>query len=132
MDPYGNAPGLEEEWAVQAMQFAEQHWQTRHHTPLTPFDDQLYGAFRARFPHLAVDPLDVTELKRPEARVAWRQLLEGVVKELLPDDWNFGTLLRIRDELAYTDDNTVLVPRGQFYCIEVARLRERRRNGSAN
>lgn len=39
-------------------------------------------------------------------------------------DFNMGTLLRLDASKDYDPDNTIIVPRIQFFAIEIARLRE--------
>lgn len=40
------------------------------------------------------------------------------------EDYSFGTLLRADTKGDYKETNTILVPRVQFYAIEIARNRE--------
>lgn len=40
------------------------------------------------------------------------------------EDYSFATLVRLDPQEEYTEANTILVTRIQFFCIEVARNRE--------
>lgn len=119
----GNAANIEEQWAREAGEFSERHWLLRGKAPFTPVDDALLRAFRDEWPRLAIDVLDVNIMKGEE-KLKWQAFLEERIKDLVPDDWSFGTLLRVDHRRGYEADNCVLVPRGQFYCIEIARQRE--------
>lgn len=44
------------------------------------------------------------------------------------EDYSFGTLLRADTKGDYREVNTILVPRVQFYAIEIARNRENLNN----
>jgi len=40
------------------------------------------------------------------------------------EDFNFATLLRVDSKGDYSEQNTTIVPRVQFYCLEIARNKE--------
>lgn len=52
----------------------------------------------------------------------WRPFCEQFKDEV--EDYSFGTLLRLDCTVEFSDKNTTLVPRIQFYAIEIARNRE--------
>lgn len=52
----------------------------------------------------------------------WRPFCEQFKDEV--EDYSFGTLLRLDCKEEFSQDNTTLVPRIQFYAIEIARNRE--------
>mmetsp|Transcript_10421 Transcript_10421/g.31867 ORF Transcript_10421/g.31867 Transcript_10421/m.31867 type:complete len:81 (-) Transcript_10421:111-353(-) len=71
-----------------------------------------------------VKKVNENEMKSPEGKKRWRTFLESVLKPAVNDDYNFGTLLRTDTRGKYEEDNTILVLRGQFYAVEIARNRE--------
>lgn len=89
---------------------------------LTPIDDLIYKAFREEFPTLDVRIIDENDLKSKKEKDKWRPFCERF-KTLL-EDYSFGTLLRSDAEENYSEENTMLVTRIQFLCIEVARNKE--------
>lgn len=89
---------------------------------LTPVDDLIYKAFREEFPILDVRIIDENDLKSKKEKDKWRPFCERF-KTLL-DDYSFGTLLRSDAEKDYSEENTMLVTRIQFLCIEIARNKE--------
>ncbi|KAJ9581257.1 hypothetical protein L9F63_023563 [Diploptera punctata] len=98
-DEYGNDPTVEKMWAMKAFNHAD-----------------IY------FNILCSIKFNEEQLKSQEAKEKWRPFCEkfkGVV-----EDYNFGTLLRLHTEEDYTPDNSIIVPRIQFYAIELARNRE--------
>uniref|UniRef100_A0A6T6L3H5 Polysaccharide biosynthesis domain-containing protein n=1 Tax=Rhodosorus marinus TaxID=101924 RepID=A0A6T6L3H5_9RHOD len=124
---YENAEGLEMSWATEAMGFADRHWELLtgltevKKMKVTSADAELYAAFRAAFPDLAVNVIDEEQMKSKEGKANWRAFLDGFVKRYVEEDYNFGTLLRVDSSGKYDEANTTLVPRGQFYVIEIAR-----------
>jgi len=89
---------------------------------LTPHDEQICRAFRDTFPDMKVDKIDEDELKSPESKTKWRSFCEqfkGIV-----EDYSFGTLLRAICTEDYSEENSILTSRIQFYAIELARNRE--------
>uniref|UniRef100_UPI000B4CC8B3 protein PBDC1 n=1 Tax=Lonchura striata TaxID=40157 RepID=UPI000B4CC8B3 len=89
---------------------------------LTPLDARIHERFRGTFPGLRLQRLEPEQLKSEPAKAKWRPFclaFEGLV-----EDFNFGTLLRLDARGAYTEENSILVPRIQFLAIEIARNRE--------
>lgn len=89
---------------------------------LTPHDEQIYKSFRDVFPNLKVDKINEDELKSPEEKIKWRPFCEQF--KGLVEDYSFGTLLRADCEGDYSEENSILTTRIQFYAIELARNRE--------
>lgn len=89
---------------------------------LTPLDDIIYKVFREDFPNLKVNIIDENELKSEKGKAKWRPFCEKFKKCV--EDYSFGTLLRSDASKDYTETNTILVTRIQFYAIELARNRE--------
>ncbi|XP_069677851.1 protein PBDC1 [Periplaneta americana] len=126
-DEFDNDPSVEAMWAMKAMEHAEVYFNILcsvdpKFLKLTPHDDNIYKTFREEFPDLKVDKLDEDQLKSPEAKQKWRPFCEkfkGVV-----EDYSFGTLLRLDHGGEYSEENSILVTRIQFYAIELSRNRE--------
>lgn len=88
---------------------------------MTPYDDEIYEAFRQDFPKLDVGHIDENEIKSIEGKSKWRAFIEKFNK--LPD-YSYGTLIRSDADKEFGPDNSILVIRIQFWAIEIARNRE--------
>lgn len=89
---------------------------------LTPHDDLIYKTFRDEFPDLDVTVINEDELKSSEGKSKWRPYCEKFKN--IVEDYSYGTLLRSDASKAYSEENSILVIRIQFYAIELARNRE--------
>lgn len=89
---------------------------------LTPFDDTIYKIFREEFPKLDVKVIDENEMKSDDGKTKWRPYCERF-KNLI-EDYSYGTLLRSDATKDYSEQNSMLVTRIQFYAIELARNKE--------
>ncbi|KOC59471.1 UPF0368 protein Cxorf26 like protein, partial [Habropoda laboriosa] len=126
-DEFDNDPSVEAMWAMKAMEHAEVYFNILCSVDpkllkLTPHDEQIYKTFRDVFPDLKVDKINEDELKSSEGKMKWRPFCEqfkGVV-----EDYSFGTLLRAECEGDYSEENSILTTRIQFYAIELARNKE--------
>ncbi|KAJ4459562.1 putative protein PBDC1 [Paratrimastix pyriformis] len=123
-----NDARLEAAWAERAAKFAQTYLKLVMSIPdrrglrLTPHDDEIYQQFRAIFPTMNVQALSDADMKSPAAKDQWRPFL--LTWEHKVKDFNMGTLLRVDSRRGYSQTNTVIAPRAQFYAVEVARLRE--------
>lgn len=88
---------------------------------ICPQDEAIYRCFRQHFPDMDVKLLNENTLKSVSAKIQWREFCEKF-KHI--EDYSFGTLIRLDCTLDYSEENTILVPRIQFYAIESARNRE--------
>ncbi|XP_026318787.1 protein PBDC1 isoform X2 [Hyposmocoma kahamanoa] len=93
---------------------------------LTPHDDIIYTHFRQDFPDLDVSYIKENEIKNNTNKAKWRIFCEKFKN--IVEDYSFGTLLRADTKGDYSEANTILVPRVQFYAIEIARNREKLNN----
>ncbi|XP_018010058.1 protein PBDC1 isoform X2 [Hyalella azteca] len=123
----GNDPTMEGMWAMKAMEHAEIHFNILcvvdpKSLKLTQKDQMLYDAFREEFPNFNVECLDENALKSKEAKEKWRPFMNNLKTEV--EDFSFATLVRIKASGEYNEENTILVTRIQFLCIEIARNRE--------
>ena len=123
---FGNDGGIEQAWAIKTMKFAEVYFKLIHafdpsKLKLTLFDDIIYNEYMRYFKNLKIDVIDEEELKSEDAKVIWRPFVEQYKGKI--DDYNFGTLIRKDCSKDYSEENTTLVSRVQFYAIELARNR---------
>ncbi|XP_062522991.1 protein PBDC1-like [Corticium candelabrum] len=124
---YVNDTSLEMQWAMKSWHYSEIHFKLISTVDpstlqLTRLDDLIYRQFRKKFKRMKIDIINEGELKTDEAKARWRpfcKLFESVM-----DEYNFGTLLRLDASKGYTETNTILVTRIQFYAIEIARNRQ--------
>nr|CAD7594794.1 unnamed protein product [Timema genevievae] len=126
-DEFDNDPSVEAMWAIKAMEHAEVYFNILCSVDpkllrLTPHDNAIYTAFREEFPDLKLGKLTEEDLKSTEAKQKWRPFCEQF-KDII-EDFSFGTLLRLDSEGEYSEENSILVSRIQFYAIELARNRE--------
>lgn len=89
---------------------------------LTAHDDQIYKTFRETFPNLSVKKINEENMKSIEGKNQWRPFCEQF-KDIV-EDYSMGTLLRADCTAEYTEENSILSTRIQFYAIELARNRE--------
>jgi hypothetical protein len=89
-------------------------------------DDAVYSNFRKHFPasKLSVDKLDENALKSKVGKEAWRNFCNEYEKNDQIVDFNTGTLLRLDAAKDYDQENVTIVPRIQFFALEIARNRE--------
>ncbi|KAI5959298.1 YPL225W [Candida pseudojiufengensis] len=125
-----NADNLEEiemQFAVKAVQQAETYWSLLEKVPgsklkLTKHDDQIFEQLLEDFPEFKekskAEVIDENEIKSPQGKTKWREFCEKF-KDI--EDYNFGTLLRLKASDEYGQDTTMFAVRIQFYAIEIAR-----------
>ncbi|KAJ1678647.1 hypothetical protein EV182_003618, partial [Spiromyces aspiralis] len=106
----GNNPDIEKQWAVTAMHHAETYYNLLtavdgKNLKLTKIDDELYEAFKEKFPEINVADLDEEDFKSPGAKAKWRPFINNYENKV--KDFNFGTLLRKKPAGEYTEDNTM-------------------------
>ncbi|KAH0569303.1 Polysaccharide biosynthesis family protein [Spironucleus salmonicida] len=126
-----NDQKIEEDWAEYAFKFAEtfemllksiKTKQGLKQFKFTPQDDLIYTGFRKSFPNLSVQPLDVKTMKDKAHQLQWYQLLEAY--KTVVTDYNHGSIVRVNSMQNLGPENGIIVPRIQFYMIELARCRE--------
>lgn len=124
-----NLEDIEKQFAVKAVKQAETYWTLiskikASSFKLTKHDDDIFQTLMEDFPEFK-DPKKVAEISEDEMKNAtgktrWREFCDKF-KEI--EDYNFGTLLRIKADEEYSQDNTIFAVRIQFYAIEIARNR---------
>lgn len=130
-EDYGNKSDVELHWAMKAMDHATVHYNLissvdASRLKLTQIDDIIYASFRKEFPDLDVRNIKEDDLKSPEAKQRWRDFCESFKGHI--EDYNLGTLLRLRCEDDYTAESTTFSVRTQFLAIEIARNKEGHNN----
>uniref|UniRef100_R4G8C4 Polysaccharide biosynthesis domain-containing protein n=1 Tax=Rhodnius prolixus TaxID=13249 RepID=R4G8C4_RHOPR len=125
-EEFENDPQLEVMWAMKAYEHAEIYFNILcsvdpRSLRLTPRDDKIYSTFRQEFPNLDVRVLIEDELKSADGK-KWREFCEQFKEEV--EDYSFGTLIRTDVSEDYSEKNSILVTRIQFFAIEIARNRE--------
>lgn len=128
-DNADNLEDIEKQFAVKAVAQAEAYWGLVSRIQgsklkLTQHDDDIFNALLEDFPEFkdkaAVAEILEDDMKSAQGKARWRAFCEKF-KEI--DDYNFGTLLRIRAAEEYSQENTIFAVRIQFYAVEIARNR---------
>ncbi|KAK8847483.1 hypothetical protein IAR55_005341 [Kwoniella newhampshirensis] len=126
----GNAGEIEMQFAVKTVEHLEAYEKLITGIPpskikFTPIDDELYTNLLDEFPEFKFDDalrvLNEDEMKSARGKERWRKFIMPYEKRVT--DYNFGTLIRRNAEQLYSEDNSVLVTRVQFYALEIARNR---------
>ncbi|OQR74839.1 RING finger protein 37-like [Tropilaelaps mercedesae] len=126
-EEFVNHGDVETLWAIKASEHMEVYFRLLKSIDpkllrLTPLDQQLLDDFNATFGNkIDVAKLDETSLKSEESKALWRDFCNRY--EDLVEDFNFATIVRLDSTGDYCEENTILVPRVQFYAIEIARNR---------
>lgn len=124
-----NLEEIEMQFAVKAVEQAETYYSLLEKVKgstlrLTKHDDDIFNQLLEDFPEFK-DPKNVSviseeEMKSPEGKAKWRAFCEKF-NEIA--DYNFGTLLRLKANEEYSQENTMFAVRIQFYAIEITRNR---------
>ena len=126
----GNDPKMEMVWAEKAFKHAETYLKLldvikdKKKLRLSGADDDIYKEFRKVFPKLNIAILSDSFKSSPANIKKWRPLLMKYEKNSKVKDYNMGTLLRKDVSKGIDADNTIIVSRICFLCIEIARNRE--------
>ncbi|VDO34397.1 unnamed protein product [Onchocerca flexuosa] len=81
----------------------------------------IYDKFREIFPKMNVEKITEVELKG-ENKQQWFIFCEHFKEEI--EDYNLATIMRIRTNGAYSEENTIIVPKIIFLAVEIARNKE--------
>ncbi|VDD86149.1 unnamed protein product [Enterobius vermicularis] len=120
---YQNNPTLEVAWACNAAERASIHMNlllscdTRN-LSLHKHSRMVYDHFRSLFPDMNVKTVAEKELKN-ENKKKWFEFCENLKDTI--EEYNLGTLLRIRANGVYSEENTIVVPKVIYLAIEAAR-----------
>merc|ERR1719365_512643 len=128
-DQFGNDGRVEELWAMKAMEHAEVYFNLLcsvepSRLKLTgnrDLDDEIYKDFKESFPNLNLAKFSEEDLKSDAAKASWRTFSERY-KDV--EDYSLGCLLRLDASQDYTEENTVIAIKIQYFAIEIARNRE--------
>jgi len=122
---------MEKQFAVKAVQHMTTYWSILEKLPgsklrLTRMDDEILDHLYRDFPEFdPAIPIDEDQMKSQEGKEQWRNFINFYEKgHKKVDDFNFGTMLRKNADTEYTEEDTILVVRMQFYAIEIARNRK--------
>ncbi|KAK3346606.1 polysaccharide biosynthesis-domain-containing protein [Lasiosphaeria hispida] len=122
-----NFEDIEKQFAVKAVQHMSTYWSILERMKgsslrLTKIDDEIYDHLKHDFPDF--DPaatINEDEMKSKAGKERWRNFMMAYEKKVA--DYNFGTMMRTDPKWEYGRDETIFVPRMQFYAIEIARNR---------
>lgn len=125
-EEYTNDPSFEIAWAVKAAERANVHMNlllTCNTAELTMHKkcSIIYDKFREFFPEMNVEKVTEIELKG-ENKQRWFTFCEYFKEEV--EDYNLATIMRIRVDGAYSESNTIIVPKIIFLAVEIARNKE--------
>merc|ERR1712227_1164162 len=84
-------------------------------------DDTIYDDFKQTFPDLNIAKFTEDDIKNEKAKTAWRQFSESY-KDV--EDYSLGCLLRLDSSQDYTEENTTLAIKIQFFAIEIVRNKD--------
>lgn len=124
-----NLEEIEMQFAVKAVEQAETYYSLLEKVKgstlrLTKHDDDIFNQLLEDFPEYKepknVSVISEEEMKSPSGKAKWRAFCEKF-NEIA--DYNFGTLLRLKANEEYSQENTIFAVRIQFYAIEIARNR---------
>lgn len=125
-----NLEDIEKQFAVKAVMQAQTYWnilgkRAGSALRLTSKDDEIYEHLIKEFPEFLDNDfkearvIDENKMKSVDGKKRWRAFMN--VYEKTVDDFNFGTLLRTQVNQEYSQENTIFVPRMQFYALEIFR-----------
>ncbi|KAL2163337.1 hypothetical protein VTH06DRAFT_5394 [Thermothelomyces fergusii] len=122
-----NLEDIEKQFAVKVVQHMQTYWSILERAKgsslrLTKYDDEIYEHLKRDFPEFdPAETIDEDKMKSKEGKERWRNFMMAYEKKI--EDYNFGTMLRSNPKWEYGKDETIFVPRMQFYAIEIARNR---------
>ncbi|KAL1844001.1 hypothetical protein VTJ49DRAFT_6405 [Mycothermus thermophilus] len=122
-----NLEDIEKQFAVKVVQHMQTYWSILERVKgsslrLTKYDDDIYEHLKRDFPEFdPAETIDEDKMKSKEGKERWRNFMMVYEKKI--DDYNFGTMLRSNPKWEYGQEETIFVPRMQFYAIEIARNR---------
>ncbi|KAK3292870.1 polysaccharide biosynthesis-domain-containing protein [Chaetomium fimeti] len=122
-----NLEDIEKQFAVKVVQHMQTYWSILERVKgsslrLTRMDDDIYDHLKRDFPDFdPAETIDEDKMKSKEGKQRWRDFM--MVYEKKVDDYNFGTMMRSNPKWEYGQDETIFVPRMQFYAVEIARNR---------
>ncbi|EAQ83417.1 hypothetical protein CHGG_09821 [Chaetomium globosum CBS 148.51] len=122
-----NLEDIEKQFAVKVVQHMQTYWSILERVKgsslrLTRMDDDIYEHLKRDFPEFdPAETIDEDQMKSKEGKERWRNFM--MVYEKKVDDYNFGTMMRSNPKWEYGREETIFVPRMQFYAVEIARNR---------
>lgn len=126
-EEFGNDSRVEALWAMKAMEHAEVYFNIlcsvdpKTIPRLSARDADISEKFNESFPDLNLRKLTESDLKSGNNKEKWRKFCDEF-KDL--DDFSFATLLRLDSDKDYSEENSIIVTKVQFYAIELARNKQ--------
>ncbi|KAH6623210.1 putative polysaccharide biosynthesis protein [Chaetomium tenue] len=126
-DEADNLEDIEKQFAVKVVQHMQTYWSILERVKgsslrLTRMDDDIYDHLKKDFPDFdPAETIDEDQMKSKEGKERWRNFMMVYEKKI--DDYNFGTMMRSNPKWEYGREETIFVPRMQFYAVEIARNR---------
>lgn len=126
-DDADNLEDIEKQFAVKAVQHMQTYWSILEKVKgsvlrLTRWDDEIFAHLKEAFPEFdPAETINEDQMKNKEGKDRWRNFMMKYDKQV--SEFNFGTMLRSNPKFEYGRDETIFVPRMQFYAIEIARNR---------
>ncbi|KAH6615787.1 polysaccharide biosynthesis-domain-containing protein [Chaetomium sp. MPI-SDFR-AT-0129] len=120
-----NLEDIEKQFAVKVVQHMQTYWAILERVKgsslrLTKIDNDILEHLQKDFPEFdPAETIDEDKMKSKEGKQRWRDFM--MVYEKKVDDYNFGTMLRTNAKSEYGQEETIFVPRMQFYAVEIAR-----------
>ncbi|XP_040567659.1 protein PBDC1 [Lepeophtheirus salmonis] len=125
-EEFGNDERVETLWVMKAIEHAEVYFnllcsiKPSELSRLSPDDDKIHDRFKSEFPNIDVKVIKESLLKSQENKEKWRSFCKEF--EYI-EDYNFGTLIRLDSELDYSEENSIITTKIQFFAIEISRNR---------
>ncbi|VDM40041.1 unnamed protein product [Toxocara canis] len=114
---YANDPSCEVAWACKAAERASIHMNlllgcNTVELSLNKQHAAIYECFREMFPEMNVENVAEADLKG-ENKMKWFTFCERFKDSV--EEYNLGTILRMRADGAYSEENTIIVPKVQYF-----------------
>lgn len=127
-DQFGNDGRVEQLWAMKAMEHAEVYFNLLCSvdpgrlklTGSAEQDDAVFKDLQESFPSLNVQCLTEADLKSDTQKAKWREFSERY-KHI--EDYSLGCLFRLDCSQDYSEQNSIIVLKIQFFALEIARNR---------
>jgi hypothetical protein len=125
-EEFGNDGRVEQLWAMKAMEHAEVYFNLLCSvdpgrlklTGSAEQDEAILKDLKESFPDLNVQCLTEEDIKSESEKVKWREFAERY-KHI--EDYSLGCLFRLDSSQDYSEHNSIIVLKIQFFALEIAR-----------